>query len=115
MKCLKLIFIAILFIAFPSCNKKNYKLSGEQEYSMMYNGIYDTFSKYQLDSLINADNLPKINKWIESSYKDFETNDGFILKTLYIENDTATLIYRAENIGNDSVFLTKRIMLKAKK
>ena len=112
MKTLKIIFILSLFILFPSCNRKAYKLSGEQEYSMMYNGIYKALSIYQLDSVIKADKLPIVNKWIESSYKDFETNEPIILRTLYIENDTASLVYRVENIGNDSVFLTKRVMVK---
>lgn len=39
--------------------------------------------EYQIDSLVNADALPMLNKWLSSVYVDYETNKK-ILKRMYV-------------------------------
>ena len=39
--------------------------------------------QYQVDSLMVADTLPPVNKWLRSVYLDYETGDRYI-KRLYI-------------------------------
>ena len=50
---------------------------------------------YQIDSLIAADTLPQLNKWLRSVYIDYETGER-ILKRMYI---------RQYNNGNEAVYL----------
>lgn len=50
---------------------------------------------YQIDSLIAADTLPQLNKWLSSVYIDYESGER-ILKRMYI---------RHYNNGNEAVYL----------
>lgn len=50
---------------------------------------------YQIDSLIAADMLPQLNKWLRSVYIDYESGER-ILKRMYI---------RQYNNGNEAVYL----------
>ena len=50
---------------------------------------------YQIDSLIAADTLPHLNKWLRSVYIDYETGER-ILKRMYI---------RQYNNENEAVYL----------
>lgn len=50
---------------------------------------------YQIDSLIAADTLPQLNKWLRSVYIDYESGER-ILKRMYI---------RQYNNGNEAVYL----------
>lgn len=50
---------------------------------------------YQIDSLMVADTLPQLDKWLRSLYIDYETGEK-ILKRMYI---------RQYNNGNEAVYL----------
>lgn len=50
---------------------------------------------YQIDSLMVADTLPQLDKWLRSVYIDYETGEK-ILKRMYI---------RQYNNGNEAVYL----------
>ena len=50
---------------------------------------------YQIDSLMVADTLPQLDKWLRSDYIDYETGEK-ILKRMYI---------RQYNNGNEAVYL----------
>lgn len=50
---------------------------------------------YQIDSLIAADTLPQLNKWLRSVYIDYESGER-ILKRMYI---------RQYNNENEAVYL----------
>lgn len=65
--------------------------------------------QYQIDSLIVADTLPPVNKWLRSVYIDYDTNEH-IVKRMYIREykngmETVYLITGSE----EPYRITKRI------
>ena len=51
--------------------------------SMKISCNIENAKQYQVDSLMVADTLPPVNKWLRSVYVDYETGDRYI-KRLYI-------------------------------
>lgn len=51
--------------------------------SMKYELFVQNGSVYQVDSLINADDLPLLNKWISSTFIDYNTQE-MITKRVYV-------------------------------
>lgn len=51
--------------------------------SMKISCNIENAKQYQVDSLMVADTLPPVNKWLRSVYLDYETGDKYI-KRLYI-------------------------------
>lgn len=66
-------------------------------------------SQFQVDSIIKADTLPSFNKWLHSSFVDYNTNER-ILKRMCIKryNDGTEIIYIV--VGKTEPFkISKRI------
>lgn len=64
---------------------------------------------YQIDSIIMADTLPNVKRWMHMNYTDYETNKK-VLKRMYVRtykngNESTYII-----IGNEEPYnITKRI------
>lgn len=92
-KVLSLLVFLTVLISVPGCGLLS-KLSkkDKQDNTELVAGQGMTmetheYTTYQLDSLCNADNLPKNLEegWISRSYTDFETNE-YIIKYMYIKD-----------------------------
>ena len=59
--------------------------------SMMVTYTMDV-TEIQVDSICKADMLPNYDKWIKSSFTDYETNQVFV-KRLYIKNGEYEVVY----------------------
>jgi hypothetical protein len=105
-------FLTITLIAFiiVSCcsQKKATNTVGIYGLSLKYNLVIDNAKQYQVDSLITADNLPNINKWIGGSFIDYETGNK-ITKRMYIKKGgEESFVYVI--MGNNEPFkITKRV------
>jgi hypothetical protein len=78
--------------------------------SMKIEYVMDNAKTYQIDSIVVADTLPNIDKWLVMTYMDYETNKR-ILKRMYIRkynngSETSYII-----IGSNEPYkVTKRII-----
>lgn len=62
----------------------------------------------QVDSIIAVDSLPNLNKWLNSTYKDYETNEK-ITKRLYIrQKENKEIVYIITGI-KEPYKITKRV------
>lgn len=62
----------------------------------------------QVDSIIAVDSLPNLNKWLNSTYKDYETNEK-IIKRLYIkQKENKEIVYIITGI-KEPYKITKRV------
>lgn len=69
----------------------------------------DNGKYYQIDSIVNADTLPSVNKWLQSTFTDYETNQKYE-KRLYVKtyNNGTEVVYII--LGNKEPYkITKRI------
>jgi len=108
-KIIPFILVTIFFIA---CNPKVYNTIDTSVFGSMFNGMDGRYSMAQLDSMINADKLPKMDRWYPSSFRDFETNAIINIYTYYTDNDSVSTVYRVEEISSDSVTIVKRVTVK---
>ena len=78
--------------------------------SMKISCNIENVKQYQVDSLMVADTLPPVNKWLRSVYLDYETGDRYI-KRLYIRTygDGTEAVYII--LGQEETYkkVTKRI------
>ena len=96
-KVLQLLLALLLF----SCSPKVIDLSGGK----MTNQMKGNYSILQLDSMCIDDKLPPINNWQKLYLIEDETRDKI---TIYIYSKN-NVIYRVEEISNDSVKIIKRV------
>ena len=96
-KVLQLLLALLLF----SCSPKVIDLSGGK----MTNQMKGNYSVLQLDSMCINDILPSINNWQKLYLTEDETRDKI---TIYIYSKN-NVIYRVEEISNDSVKIIKRV------
>lgn len=69
----------------------------------------DNGKYYQIDSIVKADTLPSVNKWLQSTFTDYETNQKYE-KRLYVKtyNNGTEVVYII--LGNKEPYkITKRI------
>lgn len=111
-KIFKLItFILISTFIIGCCGTKtaiNNKVFGT---SMKYSLYIEKASDYQVDSLINADELPQLERWLGNTFVDYNTNE-IISKRMYIrKNNEGEIVYVIT--GNTEPFkIEKRITEK---
>ena len=78
--------------------------------SMKIAYVIDNAKTYQIDSIVLADTLPSVDRWMHMTYMDYETNKR-ILKKMYIrtyENGSeSTYIIIGDN---EPYKITKRII-----
>jgi hypothetical protein len=112
---LKKVLISVSFIILFVCcttvkfvNDTDYTLGTSMK--MAY--VIDNGREYQIDSIIMADTLPNIKKWMHMNYTDYETNKR-VLKRMYVrvyDNNTESVYII---IGNSEPYkITKRITYK---
>jgi len=106
MKKLLTLFITILLLG---CTPKVI-INTDSYGTSMINSYEKVFSNAQFDSIAIADSIPNdLTKWITLPLKDYE-GVGFY-QYLYIKKlGQNEQIYRLEKVGEDSVFITKRII-----
>lgn len=111
-KMRKIIPFLIVTMFLIACNPKVYNTIDTSVFGSMFNGMDGRYSTVQLDSMIKADKLPKIDRWYPSSFRDFETNAIINIYTYYTDNDSVSTVYRVEEISSDSVTIVKRVTVK---
>jgi hypothetical protein len=77
--------------------------------SMKISCNIDNGKYYQIDSIVKADTLPSVNKWLQSTFTDYETNQKYE-KRLYVKtyNNGTEVVYII--LGNKEPYkITKRI------
>lgn len=79
--------------------------------SMMVSCNITNGKEYQIDSIITADTLPQINKWLRSVYLDYETGKRYTkrmcIKTYPDGTETVYLILGSEEPYNISKRITQ--------
>ena len=104
------IFSALTLIFITSC-----KTNSETSYVFDTYGVSvqsaktmkpDTLNTAQMDSVLKADNLPAIQKWVSANHTDAETKRTNTYKTLY--DNTTNVIYTIKIINNNMYILSKR-------
>lgn len=111
-KILKLTTIILTFIFVIGCCGPKVLVTNEVlGTSMKYSLYIEKASNYQVDSLINVDNLPKLERWIGNTFVDYNTNE-MISKRMYIkEYSNGEIVYVIT--GNTEPFkIEKRITEK---
>ena len=93
MKKIITLFLTLVSLSLFSCHKKIYNETEILGASMRIVLSIDDAKQYQLDSLIEADNLPSINKWPYTSFIDYETNKSIVKKTLVKTNKEEEIVY----------------------
>ena len=79
-----LIALVLLFMFIGCCvSKKAVKNDYPFGTSMRLTCNIQNGFQYQIDSIIIADTLPPIDRWLKTEYLDYETNDR-LLKRMYI-------------------------------
>lgn len=106
MKRLLILFITIFLIG---CAPK-FIINTDSYGTSMVNSYEKVFSNAQFDSIAIADTIPNdLSKWIQLPLNEYE--EGWFYQYLYIKKlGQNEQIYRLEKIGEDSVFITKRII-----
>lgn len=94
----KKVLVNVFFVViFFGCATMKHNIPHDIEYGTSMRTAYtiENGSSYQIDSIIMADTLPAIEKWMHMSYVDYETNKK-IIKRMYI---------RTYGNGNESVYI----------
>lgn len=105
-------FILLLMLCFCACKTPTGTIAEQQptvyEYSVMKYTLNRVFTVTQVDSMITADKLSPLNKWIESeiSYQGKTTKQYLFIKSLKKDGE---LIYTVTDLNNNTYKCTKRI------
>lgn len=79
-----LIYAMISICIIGCCTQKKVGSSDVLGSSMKVELHIDDAKAFQVDSLINADTLPSLDKWISSTFIDYNTNKS-VVKRMYIK------------------------------
>ena len=84
-------FLLMLFLMFSCKTQQN---TGEITFGTSMLVSYTMMAtEIQMDSICNVDALPNFDKWIKTSFTDYETNQVYV-KRLYIKNsDEYEVVY----------------------
>lgn len=113
----KLTYLFLCMIILGSCNltKKNTNTNdnvyGVSVQTMQQLSI-DTFSIYQVDSMVKVDKLPNKNKWETTYLKDGETNIAYEYKTLY--DKSSKTIYTLKYLKDKKLYVVKKRSISTK-
>ena len=110
-KLFKILTLSLMGIFFIACSiHKNISLDDNVlGVSMKYELYIKDGKMYQVDSLINADNLPVLNKWLGTAFIDYNTQEKvskrFLVRKVSEEKEVVYII-----TGNTEPFtIIKRI------
>lgn len=108
MKRLTGFFIISLFLMLNGCKTASVENDGTFGVSptATYTIAPDTLCVSQMDSVVNADRLPALEKWAKSVFNDYETNTSYVYRTLY--DKTSNTIYTVKNLDTETFVLSKR-------
>ena len=87
----------------------SHKIIGDIQYvNNMHNSLNTYYTQYQVDSMINVDNLPSLDNWEVLGGRDYESNETIDLY-FYIKKDSLIeILYKLENIENNKYKIIKR-------
>lgn len=108
-KIVKSIILVCMTFIVICCASVNNVSKNEVLGSTMRVELINGGGQFQIDSLIKADTLPNINKWLCNSFIDYETNKRTV-KRMYIKNynDGTEIVYII--VGLEEPYkITKRI------
>ena len=94
-KMMAIVGLALMFVGCGVIKKQQESNDYPLSTSMKLTCNIQNGKTYQIDSLMVADTLPQLDKWLRSVYIDYETGEK-ILKRMYI---------RQYNNGNEAVYL----------
>lgn len=103
------LFIAFIFLFAISCSTSKETSEIVFGASSIQSSYEMTITQNQLDSICDADFLPKYDKWLMAKFTDYETDSVFI-KRMYVKeySENEEIIYIL--IGNNEPYkITKRI------
>lgn len=105
----KLLIFILFFITLGACAPKN--VVQDLEGTIMINSFEQSFSNEQFDSIAYADTIPNnLEEWRVLYLKDAEEDVWFAQYMFIKQLGKGEAIYRLEKIGEDSVFITKRVI-----
>ena len=115
-RCFHILYVAMILFSLISCTKTQKSVTkGNKWYDLgdatYVSGIMNVpFSRYQLDSMCNVDNLPiDFGKWSLIQSRDYESGK-VISKYFFIKDMSENLETVYTVINNDTVFVvSKRI------
>jgi len=103
------IIYIIMCIFFLSCNPKVIEKIDKGD--VMVNTMKGKYSYVQFDSMCVADTLPKsLTEWKFLGLKEYESRDKHSLFLYMKSNGRYETVYKVEELMNDSVKITKRII-----
>jgi hypothetical protein len=88
-KLFKILTLSLMGIFFIACSTHKNILIDDNllGVSMKYELFIKDGKSHQVDSLINADALPAINKWLGTTFADYNTQEK-ITKRFYVKKTT---------------------------
>lgn len=102
------VLISIFFIGCATVKNQPKDISFGTSMKIEY--VIDDAKTYQIDSILIADTLPNIDKWLIMNYIDYETNKK-IIKRMYIRKYESGFENTYIIIGNNEPYkITKRII-----
>lgn len=105
----KLLIFILFFIALGACAPKIIIEDQNLQGTIMINSFEKSFSNEQFDSIAIADSISNdLKKWHVLYLRDDE-GKGYAQYMFIKKLKEEEIIYRLEKIGEDSVFITKRI------
>lgn len=72
----------------------------------VHNMSTDTFSVMQRDSMIQADRLPKYNKWAKTYMQDGSTNKAYEYATLY--DPETGIVYTVKRLKDENLYIVMK-------
>ena len=106
----KLLIFILFFVALGACTPKIIVENQDLQGTIMINSFEKSFSNEQFDSIAFSDSIPNdLKKWHALYLKDNE-GIGFAQYMFIKKLGKGEIIYRLEKIGEDSVFITKRVI-----
>ena len=106
---MKKIFVFILGFVLLSCNPK--VIEKVEKGDIMINTMKGKYSYAQFDSMCVADTLPReLDEWKFLGLVDYETKGRHSLFLYMKSNGRNEIVYKVEEMMNDSVKITKRII-----
>lgn len=115
MKKIYAILICIVIcicLSFVYFNNKQKPVTPTNNYGVNITSVkhvsLDTLTIFQLDSIINADTLPKYTNWTKTYLKDGETNKPYEYGVLY--NKATGVIYTIKKLQNptDTLYILQK-------
>ena len=108
MNKIKFFILTIIICIIIGCSHKIIDNGNTQYFNDMHNSLNTYYTQYQVDSMINVDNLPILTDWQNLYGRDDESKD-IINLYFYIKQDSLSeILYKIETIENNKYKIIKR-------